>query len=230
MPGRFHDGVAGLTSRRMAAPGRPQKKASSLAGFPAASSPKEAGWGLSKGRKFQFELERAVFTTVLHRMMDPGSDRACEKWKEGYEGRGAERPELQHFYRAMGWLGEPLAKEEQEEFSSFAPRCIKDQVEERLFGGRRDLFSAANMLFFDTTSIYFEEQGARCQGGKIVADTGLSKASATFAYDSVIKNIEDTLKEGSKRNYRRIWNYFRQQAESPHRKKSENWGCPQNPS
>src|SRR3954464_8226566 len=31
-------------------------------------------------RRFEFPIERAVFATVLHRIMVSGSDRACEKW------------------------------------------------------------------------------------------------------------------------------------------------------
>jgi hypothetical protein len=31
------------------------------------------------GRQFGFDLEKAIFLTVLHRLMDPGSDRAAEK-------------------------------------------------------------------------------------------------------------------------------------------------------
>jgi hypothetical protein len=37
----------------------------------------------------------------------------------------------------------------------FAPRCVKDLIEEKLFDARRDLFSNLSMVFFDTTSIYF---------------------------------------------------------------------------
>ena len=33
-----------------------------------------------KDRGFDFSVERAVFATVLHRIMVSGSDRACEKW------------------------------------------------------------------------------------------------------------------------------------------------------
>ncbi|HUT22882.1 MAG TPA: hypothetical protein VM492_00925, partial [Sumerlaeia bacterium] len=40
-------------------------------------------------RKFGFDVERAVFLTVLHRLFDPGSDRAAEKWKERCAIRGA---------------------------------------------------------------------------------------------------------------------------------------------
>ena len=35
---------------------------------------------LLSGRSFAFPVERAVFATVLHRIMVSGSDRACEKW------------------------------------------------------------------------------------------------------------------------------------------------------
>ncbi len=31
-------------------------------------------------RKFAFDVERAIFLTVLHRLMESGSDRACERW------------------------------------------------------------------------------------------------------------------------------------------------------
>ena len=42
--------------------------------------------------------------------------------------------QLHHLYRAMRWLGE-----------------TKDQIEERLFQGRWDLFIELSLAFFDTT-------------------------------------------------------------------------------
>jgi len=62
-------------------------------------------------RKFGFAVERAIFLTVLHRLMASGgrSDRAAEKWREDYIIPGVEELELQHLYRAMAWLGEELA-------------------------------------------------------------------------------------------------------------------------
>src|SRR6266566_1044229 len=60
-------------------------------------------------RGFTAPLERAIFATVLHRLMVSGSDRACERWLEAYRIEGAEKLELHHLYRAMSWLGEPLA-------------------------------------------------------------------------------------------------------------------------
>ena len=46
----------------------------------------------------------------------------------------------------------------------FAPRCIKDQIEEGLFHRRRDLFSELALVFYDTTSIYFEGRGGEDLG------------------------------------------------------------------
>ena len=37
------------------------------------------------GRKFEFDVEQAIFLTVLHRLMVSGSDRFCEKWKRDYQ-------------------------------------------------------------------------------------------------------------------------------------------------
>ena len=59
----------------------------------------------------------------------------------------------------MAWLGEPLPEDQQDGATPFAPRCTKDTFEEALFDRRRDLFSALELVFFDTTSIYFEGEG-----------------------------------------------------------------------
>jgi transposase len=115
-------------------------------------------------RRFEFAVERAVFLTVLHRLFDPGSDRAAEVWRSDYRIKGVEKLELQHLYRAMGWLGEPLPKDQQAGATPFAPRCTKDRIEELLFARRRDLFSGLDLVFFDTTSIYFEGQGGESLG------------------------------------------------------------------
>jgi len=114
---------------------------------------------LLKERKFEFPVERAVFLTVLHRLFDPGSDRAAEKWKDEYAIKGAEELGLHHLYRTMAWLGQPLPEKEQEGATPFAPRCSKDVIEEKFFLRRRDLFSSLDIVFFDTTSIYFEGEG-----------------------------------------------------------------------
>jgi hypothetical protein len=112
-----------------------------------------------QGRKHEFSLERAIFLTVLHRLCVSGSDRAAEHWKQKYAIAGAEKIDLHHLYRAMAWLGEELEPEQQEGRTPFSPRCVKDEIEEALFNRRRDLFSGLALVFFDTTSIYFEGEG-----------------------------------------------------------------------
>lgn len=116
------------------------------------------------GRRFGFAVERAVFLTVLHRLFAPGSDRAAEKWRAGYPVGGTQGLQLHHLYRAMAWLGEPLPKLDQAGRTPWAPRCTKDKIEEALFARRRDLFSSLDLVFFDTTSIYFEGRGGETLG------------------------------------------------------------------
>jgi hypothetical protein len=114
---------------------------------------------LLKDRRFGFDVERAVYLTVLHRLCISGSDRAAEKWRRDYRIPGGEALELHQLYRAMAFLGEELPTREQEGRTPFSPRCTKDVIEERLFARRRDLFTDLQMVFFDTTSIYFEGEG-----------------------------------------------------------------------
>ena len=121
-------------------------------------------------RNFGFSVERAAFLTVLHRLFCSGSDRSASKWKTNYRIKGVEDIELHQIYRAMGWLGQPLGADKQFGVTPFAPRCTKDEIEEQLFESRRDLFSGLDLVFFDTTSIYFE--GA---GGESIGRNGHSK-------------------------------------------------------
>jgi hypothetical protein len=125
---------------------------------------------LAGSRKHGFALERAVFLTVLHRLFSGGSDRAADRWREDYRIDGAEELDLHHLYRAMAWLGEELAGDQQDGATPFAPRCQKDVLEEELFARRRDLFSRLDLVFMDTTSLYFE--GA---GGQTLGRRGFSK-------------------------------------------------------
>jgi hypothetical protein len=119
---------------------------------------------LASERKHGFALERAIFLTVLHRLMGGGSDLAADRWREDYRIAGTEALELHHLYRAMAWLGEELPETEQDARTPFAPRCTKDLVEERLFTQRRDLFSRLDLVFMDTTSLYFEGAGGQTLG------------------------------------------------------------------
>ncbi len=73
-------------------------------------------------------------------------------------------------YRAMAWLGEELPETEQDCATPFSPRCVKDVLEENLFAHRRDLLTTLDVVFMDTTSLYFE--GA---GGETLGRRGFSK-------------------------------------------------------
>src|SRR6476646_3368490 len=125
---------------------------------------------LAGRRKHGFVLERAVFLTVLHRLFVSGSDRAADRWREDYAIAGVEGLDLHHLYRAMAWLGKELPEKEQDGRTPFAPRCLKDVVEERLFAHCRDLLTRLDLVFMDTTSLYFE--GA---GGQTLGQHGYSK-------------------------------------------------------
>ena len=121
-------------------------------------------------RRFEFPVERAIFATVLHRIMVSGSDRACEKWMADYAISGVDGLTLHHLYRAMAWLGEELPADQQAGATPFAPRTVKDLIEEELFARRRDLFSELSVVFMDTTSLSFI--GA---GGETLGERGYSK-------------------------------------------------------
>jgi hypothetical protein len=129
---------------------------------------KEALQRLLNGRKFEFDVERAIFMTVLHRLMASGSDRYCDRWRRDYAITGTEHLELHHLYRAMAFLGEQLS--DQTGASDFAPRCNKDLIEEDVFKTWRDLFTELELVFFDTTSIYFAGEG-----GESLGERGFSK-------------------------------------------------------
>ena len=107
---------------------------------------------------------------MLHRLVCGGSDRAADRWREDYRIDGVDGLELHHLYRTMAWLGEELPKDQQDAATPFSPRCVKDVLEEELFAARRDLLTTLDIVFMDTTSLYFE--GA---GGQTLGRRGFSK-------------------------------------------------------
>jgi hypothetical protein len=137
-------------------------------------------------RHFEFPVERAVFLTVLHRLLAPGSDRAADKWKHDYRLDGADQLDLHHLYRAMAWLGAELPPEQQRGSTRLVPLCTKDRIEEGLFNRRRDLFTQLQVVFFDTTSIYFE--GA---GGDELGQRGFSKDHRPDLYQMIVGAVLD---------------------------------------
>jgi hypothetical protein len=141
---------------------------------------------LLDGRHFEFDVERAIFLTVLHRLFAPGSDRAADKWRADYPIEGCEALQLHHLYRAMAWLGEELPEDQQAGKTPFAPRCTKDRIEEELFAHRRDLFSGLQLVFFDTTSVYFEGNG-----GQDIGQRGYSQDHRPDLYQMIVGAVLD---------------------------------------
>jgi len=135
-------------------------------------------------RKFEFDAERAIFLTVLHRLMVSGSDRSCDRWRRDYAIDGGDDLDLHHFYRAMSFLGEEV--EDQKGNTVFAPRCTKDIIEEEMFFVRRDLFTELDIVFFDTTSIYFEGSG-----GEEIGRRGHSKDRRSDLNQMVVGTVID---------------------------------------
>jgi len=110
---------------------------------------KDAIQSLARDRKHEFSLDGAIYLATLSRLFFPGSDRRAARITRDYHVSGAEGIELHHLYRAMAWLGEN-----------------REKIEERLFDRNRDLFTSLSVVFFDTTSIYFEGQGGETLGAK----------------------------------------------------------------
>ena len=156
---------------------------------------------LLRERHFGFDVERAIFLSVLHRICCGGSDRHAHQWIEDYEMAGVNRLSLHHSYRAMAWLGQAEPRKDKtadgagaqpghgegtpaiavvaaESKSTRGPAPIyrwhglKDKIEKSLWVERQDLFNHLSVVFFDTTSLYFE--GA---GGQSLGQRGKSKDS-----------------------------------------------------
>lgn len=106
------------------------------------------------GRRFGFDVERAIYLTVLHRLMVSGSDRHASRWHDGFRIPGTEQLTLDHAYRAMAWLGEEIE----------GGRTMTDAIEEALYRHRQELFGEVSIAFFDTTSLYFEGAGGQTLG------------------------------------------------------------------
>ena len=125
---------------------------------------------LLASRGFEFAVERCVLVATLHRLFVSGSDRDCVNWMRDYDIPGSADLALHHFYRAMAWLGEELPDDEQAGATPFAPRTVKDVIEEKLFDRRRDLFTDLSLVFMDTTSLSFYGEG-----GETLGERGHSK-------------------------------------------------------
>lgn len=99
--------------------------------------------GLVRGRRLDYDFERVVFAVALQRILAPGSDRAGSKWIHTVYARGIEDLRLEHYYRALRVLWQK-----------------KEKIEKALYHKGLDLFNQPlDLVFFDTTSLYFEGLG-----------------------------------------------------------------------
>jgi transposase len=109
---------------------------------------------LLRERRFGCDVERAVYLTVLHRLMVSGSDRHASEWRYGYRVPGADGLDLDHAYKAMAWLGEVDA----------VGRSTAETIEEALYRHRQPLLGEISVAFFDTTTLWFEGAGGESLG------------------------------------------------------------------
>ena len=93
---------------------------------------------LTVGRHFQFDIAQVCFALALQRLIKPDSDLAGEDWMRLVV--GLEGISRQHLYRTCRFLAEH-----------------KVRIEQELFARHRTLFDdTVDLVFFDTTSTYFE--------------------------------------------------------------------------
>jgi hypothetical protein len=99
----------------------------------------------ARRRRFSFDFERMVFAQVLQRFLEPGSDLKGSKWVRTVQAEGFEALRLPHFYRSLGPLWDR-----------------KKTIEAALYRRGLDLYNQQlELVFFDTTSTYFEGTALR---------------------------------------------------------------------
>ena len=118
-------------------------------------------------RKFDFDVERALFAMVANRACAPSSKLYCyEQWlQEEVHLEGAARLELQHLYRAMDFL-----------------EAHKDAIEKAIYFRMADLLNLdVEIVFYDTTSLHFEvDEEDRGQGDRDEVHGSLAAGRKTY--------------------------------------------------
>lgn len=130
---------------------------------------------LLKGRRLDPSAERVLFALVANRALDPSSKLAASRWvSEDVAIEGLATTTDDACYRAMDWLLEIAPDLEREVFHQVA-NLLDLEVD---------------LLFFDTTSTYFEtgradEPVARDERGRVLAEgeeSGAAKAAGFRTY------------------------------------------------
>ena len=90
-----------------------------------------------------FSVKEAIFAMILNRILSPASKLRVYEWLDEVYDSHFDSLELHHLYRALDFLDEH-----------------KEKIEDSLFDNVRNLFNLKlDVVFYDTTSIYFEGEG-----------------------------------------------------------------------
>jgi transposase len=93
--------------------------------------------------RYGFDVERAVFAQVLQRICSPGSDLKGSRWLKRTYAEGFDALHRDPLYWALDFLA-----------------LHQEDIERELFFRNRTLFdNDLDLVFFDTTSLYFEGNG-----------------------------------------------------------------------
>lgn len=113
-----------------------------------------------KERSFTSPVEWAAFAMVANRALAPDSKRGVEEWVREDVALGNPQPiELQHLYRAMDVILE-----------------YRETIHKEVFFAVADLLNLeVDLIFFDTTSTYFEKDMADDESGSTLRRFGHSK-------------------------------------------------------
>lgn len=164
---------------------------------------------VARGRKVEFDLERAVFAMVANRVLAPRSKRAVLSWLDTVAWPADARPELHHLYRSLDVLAE-----------------AKDDLELRLHHRIRDLFhQRLDLVLYDTTSVFFrtpDQDDLRRRGhskdkrpdlpqavlGLLLSGDGLPIAHELFAGNTYDGNTVPGVLDQLKKRFQLRWLIF----------------------
>jgi transposase len=149
---------------------------------------------LSANSNYQFNHDKVIFSNVLQRLIDPGSDKTLSLFLDPLDFPFKNEFKPQQSYKVMDWLGKPLklqgtngsiiadsvgsndtstvdpesesdpSKKGKEPKRAVMVRTISTEIEELLFSKRKDVLTHERMYFYDTTSFFFYGKGGETLG------------------------------------------------------------------
>jgi hypothetical protein len=115
---------------------------------------------LLSGRKHDTDVERLIFAMVANRALDPTSKLGLEDWIQNEVALpGLDEARVHQFYRAMDLLLE-----------------MRDELEKQVYFATADLLNLeVDLVYFDTTSSYFEVEPQEAPEAEKLRKLGYSK-------------------------------------------------------